>query len=241
MQVRCPAGGHASLVHTRSSRHSELPTSAIPSAQAATETSVSDEAELLRAWIQAQGGYIHPDLVVQPTARCGTRGVSARVPISLDVISSQPLVMVPEQLYMTTTAAKERFNAMPGVFIGDLDPAMQLAILLAVERNLREASFWHAYIVALPAQPPCAWCMTAAQVAATCGELQRAMPELDIPGEVQRVRKQVQMECEIVATAFGSQLGVTAMDLFWAKAQVSPAQAGTNQTCFYQMWLSCTS
>jgi hypothetical protein len=208
-------------------RHGHQPHPAA-SAQASTEPSTHDDdaIEQLKAWIHSHGGYIYPDLVVEPRARCGTRGVAARAPISLDVISSQPLVLVPARLYMTTVAAKDTLNAMPGVFIGDLDPAMQLAIMLAAERAQGAASFWHPYIGTLPERPPCAWCMTGAEVAATCGALQRRMPGLDLPKEVQRVRKQVQMECEIVATAFGAKLGITALDLFWAKGQVTPTHGG---------------
>lgn len=59
--------------------------------------------ERLRDWIVENGGVVHPSLaVVTATRNTGSRGVVALEHIPVEVTSSEPLVLVPESLYLTS-------------------------------------------------------------------------------------------------------------------------------------------
>jgi hypothetical protein len=59
--------------------------------------------ERLREWVLENGGVVHPSLaVVEATRKTGSRGVVALQPISVETSASEPLVLVPESLYLTS-------------------------------------------------------------------------------------------------------------------------------------------
>jgi hypothetical protein len=177
------------------------------------------EQQLLQ-WVQAHGGYVHPNLAVQAQATLGMRGVVAVGPIG----TGEKLVVVPEHLCMTSVAAKTKYSAMFGFAeLTDAfpDSAYALALMLAVEkRHAQQPSFWQPYIAALPDQPSCAWWMDAGELAAASSDLRRRFPELDVAGEVDHFRSNTRDLCRVIALTLGTPLGVTEDDMFWALGQV---------------------
>ena len=80
------------------------------------------------------------------------------------LVDAAPLIAVPERILMTSadaravfaTRLKEAQHPNPGV-LNEIDPALQLGMLVASERSKGRASFYWPYLESLPAQPPCPW------------------------------------------------------------------------------------
>ncbi|GLC41194.1 hypothetical protein PLESTB_001528200 [Pleodorina starrii] len=180
----------------------------------------------LRAWIQLHGGSVWNGLRVTDNAPCGCRGVIATAPLPAEAARTAPLIVVPERLYMTSDDARQLLQPLEAKRFSlsfwreDLPGAVQLAVLLAVERQRGDDSFWAPYVRSLPASPPCAWALTDA-------ELSRALAALG-PGTagweraVAAARRSVYQRAEQTVQRYGRHLPgeLSADDVVWAMGQV---------------------
>jgi hypothetical protein len=209
-----------------------------------TLTRVTHEEVLLRSWIERHGGFLHPALRLVDPAPCGARGVVIEQALSADEAEESPLIVVPERLYMTSTAARRQLGAGPAPArrsllpwplgggatgepqaLAQLPAAMQLALLLAEERAKGQASFWHPYVSSLPAQLPCAWALPAP-------DLDQALAELGpVAGpawraEVAKARSAVEQRCARALAQWRHKLEseVDEGDVVWALGQVRGAR-----------------
>jgi hypothetical protein len=126
----------------------------------------------LRSWIHSHGGAVWSSLRVTDNAPCGCRGVITTAALTVEHARTSPLILVPEKLYMTTDDARELLQKLDLKRTGlsfwrhELPGAVQLAVLLALERQRGEASFWAPYIRSLPPVVPCAWALPQEQLRA---------------------------------------------------------------------------
>lgn len=77
------------------------------------------------------------------------------------LVDAAPLIAVPERILMTSADARAVFASRlreaqhPNVgVLYEIDPALQLGMLVASERSKGRASFYWPYIESLPRQPP---------------------------------------------------------------------------------------
>lgn len=143
--------------------------------------------QLLKDWVTANGGYIHPALQLvdnAPASRC--RGVIAAQAIGLDELERGPLISVPQALQITSRHAGDLVDRLSNNASAAAAAQQQLsdgqlvAAALAyhckqmqqgpstLPNNLNSSSssssssiccssFWRPYISTLPKEPPNPW------------------------------------------------------------------------------------
>lgn len=197
---------------------------------------------LLRSWVEAHGGFVHPALRLVDSAPCGVRGVVTTTPLTQAEAEEGPLIVVPERLYLTSELARARLagsTAVPGTdalgsspggspaaaaAAGRLPAAMQLALLLAAERAKGATSFYYPYISSLPAQLPCGWAQEGPS-------LDAALAAVGCPSaegwrdDVRAARRAVEQRAVQAVQLCGRYLDapVTADDIVWSLGQVCGA------------------
>lgn len=90
-------------------------------------------------------------------------------------MDAAPLIAIPERILLTSADAravfgirlKEAQHPNPGI-LDELDPALQLGMLVASERFKGRASFYWPYLESLPQQPPCPWMLETARDLEAC-------------------------------------------------------------------------
>lgn len=105
---------------------------------------------------------VHPAIELsEKSPSSHARGLVITLDQSLDEITGVPLILLPEDLVLSSDVAREGFlhyesrEALPAA---DLDDATCLSLLLSHEQVVdREDSFYKPYIDCLPSSPPCAW------------------------------------------------------------------------------------
>lgn len=201
--------------------------------------------QLIVQWLHEQGGFVDDRLqLTAGDAPCGSRGVVATAPVSVQDLDQAPLIVVPQSAYMTTEDAQQlmdsmlaknsgssRFGAVlpvpwlsgrsPSQRFAQLPAAARLALLLAHERGAKgPSSRWWPYIAALPKQPPNAWLMSS-------GQLREALEPLAPDTQQQwlqatdKARQAMQQLAASCHRNFGSQLQLDDSDtILWALGQV---------------------
>ncbi len=79
-------------------------------------------------------------------------------------VDAAPVIAIPERLLLTSQDARAAMSLRlrkakhPNVSaVEEIDPAIQLGMLLYGEKSKGRASFYWPYVESLPAQPPCPW------------------------------------------------------------------------------------
>lgn len=188
-------------------------------------------------WINRNGGFIHPTLALVDDAPCGARGVVATTAISEDDCSS-PIVVVPENLYLASDAAQSMLRGLPGHQargwgawfnsalrqghqLDKLSPALQLALMLAHERQKGEESFWESYIALLPDQPPNAWLMNDQDLVKHLEHLPLTTDQAQAwRGQVATAHNSMHQQAELAVAGYGKYLDVDEQQVMWAAGQV---------------------
>jgi hypothetical protein len=120
--------------------------------------------------------------------------------------------------------------------LGEVDGLSRLALLLAHERGRGAASAWAPYIASLPADPPCAWHMAPARLAAALDGLAAARGggggsdggggggDATLPARwaaaVEAAGRVARARAAALAGAYGAPLGVDAAGVAWAMGHV---------------------
>ena len=63
--------------------------------------------ERIRDWVDTNGGFVHPALLLSERTESGCRGVLAGVPISEADLKAEPLLVVPERLFITSGGSRD--------------------------------------------------------------------------------------------------------------------------------------
>ncbi|KAL3144812.1 hypothetical protein ABBQ38_001921 [Trebouxia sp. C0009 RCD-2024] len=180
----------------------------------------------LRGWIEEHGGYIHPDVTLSNSPSFGCRGVVTTEDIGEELVSQEPLLLVPEELSITTSLAKERlhplFQAAGLPDLQDLDAVLPLALFLAHEHNKGQGSFWQPYLDLLPQQPGCAWLMPPAELADAVKAVQQLVGDeaSDWDLRVLEAQQAVTIQARALAGTYGGLLNVSTDDVLWGMGQV---------------------
>mmetsp|Transcript_12367 Transcript_12367/g.25987 ORF Transcript_12367/g.25987 Transcript_12367/m.25987 type:complete len:337 (-) Transcript_12367:219-1229(-) len=178
--------------------------------------------ERLKLWIIENGGVVHPGLAVVENAPSGSRGVICTESLDVDEIDNNPLLLVPEFLYMTSQVARvgfEYYEEQGAPPLGELDQATQLATLLAHERAQGEDSFYHPYVASLSEKPPNAWAMTDSELEAAIASQGREVPET-WKEEAVRTRQLFEQHSQGAEDRYKKHFPITAQDFFWAMGHV---------------------
>mmetsp|Transcript_4287 Transcript_4287/g.9311 ORF Transcript_4287/g.9311 Transcript_4287/m.9311 type:complete len:378 (+) Transcript_4287:138-1271(+) len=192
-------------------------------------STVSAAVTELSDWLNESGGFVHPALAVVEQAPCGGgRGVICTVDQSEEDVAGMPLVLVPEELLLTSEVARYGFGAhyepKGAPPLAELDQATQLAIMLAHERVEGPDSFYHPYIQALPERAPCAWSMEPAQLRQALQRVEAQLGGAEAVqvwvAEVERYRRAMQSHAEGAEERYKKYFPLTADDFFWAMGQV---------------------
>lgn len=113
--------------------------------------------------------------------------------------------------------------------LGQLQPPMLLALLLAHQRRLSEQSSWHPYISSLPEQPPCAWFEVVEQQLlghstykpSESSQAQQQQEQAVDAATLASAASAVAAKCAAAADVFGAALGgISAAEIAWAYGQV---------------------
>eukprot|EP00798_Chlamydomonas_sp_ICE-L_P031187 gene31187-6332_t len=108
----------------------------------------------LQDWVLDSGGYVHEALELTETSPCGGgRGMVAVKELDLESATGAPLILVPDELTMSTAVARygfQHYESQGAPPMAELDLATQLAMLLAHERVQGEESFYAPYVLSLP-------------------------------------------------------------------------------------------
>ncbi|GIL45864.1 hypothetical protein Vafri_3000 [Volvox africanus] len=188
----------------------------------------------LRSWIQIHGGAVGKTLRLVDNAPCGCRGIITTASLPSELVQAVPLILVPESLYMTTDNARKLLQPLESKRFGlsfwhkELPGAVQLAVLLAMERRRGEDSFWAPYIRSLPSDVPCAW--------ALCDDdLQKMLAALGPGAEdwshaVAAARSSVHQRAEHAVKRYGKHLlaELSVEDVVWALGQVLSRSFGND-------------
>lgn len=203
------------------------------SVQFITSQATSRIDDSLRTWVSSNGGYIHTSLRLVDVASCGCRGIVATAPISFADAAEQPVIIVPESLYLSSDGARELLAAADsqrsgfGLFRSKPEPlpgTVAVALALAVERARGEDSFWRPYVASLPSEVQCGWALHGSQLASILEELEargidRAKGWAD---EVRQARAGVERWARRAVEQYGKLLPakVDVDDMVWAMSQV---------------------
>lgn len=135
----------------------------------------------LKDWVVENGGTVHPSLVVAINAPSGSRGVVAEEAIPY---KDEPLVSIPERLYLSNIElGSDRYRKLlkkSKAVVDTLPAYMQLALVLCIEAEAGEKSFWYPYIQCLDQQNvPNGWAMSKEEAEGVLTKLgvTRAVPE----------------------------------------------------------------
>jgi len=183
---------------------------------------LSEAGERLKLWIIENGGIVHPSLAVVENAPTGSRGVICTEALDVDEISKNPLLLVPEYLYMTSQVARmgfEFYEEQGAPPLGELDQATQLVVLLAHERAQGADSFYDPYVASLSERPPNAWAMTDSELEAAIASLGRSVPET-WKTEAVRTRQLLEAHAQGAAERYNKYFPITAEDVFWSMGHV---------------------
>ncbi len=192
----------------------------------------SQEARLLVDWVERAGGWLHPALRVVENAPCGCRGIVAVEAIPLEEVEDQPLVVVPEQLYMTHDDALDVLGravaqARPNQQQQQqqermlaVDRAVLLGMLLAHERSRGPASRWQPYIQALPQRPPCAWLMSEQELQAATAQLPKSVDAQGWVVATAQAWQAIAAQAHAIVGSWGQALGVGEDDVVWGIGHV---------------------
>lgn len=196
-----------------------------------TQPILLPEISLLQSWLVENGGYVSPCLAVVDPGNYGCRGVVSVARVGLDVLQSEPLILVPEKLYLTSEYARERLNgfllANSKPPLSHLEGAEQLAVILALERNKGLKSFWYPYINALPTLPPCGWQMPPQELHRELDKFGAAASTW--PEKMAYLRSNIRHRATVVERTYGDLLRISADDFFWAIGQVLSRSFGAAQ------------
>lgn len=202
--------------------------------------------ELLRTWITANGGYIHPALQLvdnAPTSRC--RGAITTQPISLEDLEAGPLVSVPQDLQFTSRCALELIrlhsnsHELVAVAQDQLTDSQLIAAALAYHSkqllsfsstivlgssSSSSSDFWRPYILSLPAQPPNPWLLQDShKVSAALEPYATSRGSAAVAGWAEAVadyRQQMLTAASEVEQLLGDMLQITQSDIMAALGQV---------------------
>jgi hypothetical protein len=178
------------------------------------------------------------------------RGIVVRESVSKASADRQPLIAVPEHLLLTTAAARERLGPVLSRASARRqgwwpvsqrqqeppDPSLLLALLLAAERSKGPGSPWQPYIAALPSDIPCGWALSQDQLGAKLAAL--GSMAADWGPRVRAAADAVQGRVDAAAAAWGTELGVSAVDLRWALGHVVSRCFGSGEL-WLQLWQPC--
>lgn len=180
----------------------------------------------LRSWITSHGGTVWSSLRLVEKAPCGCRGIITTAPVPLDLAQTMPLILIPERLYMTTNDARQLLKPLEAKrfslpFWRDEPPAVaQLAVLLALERQRGNDSFWAPYICSLPTFAPCAWALNDTELRAQLAHLGPRAEGWE--RTVQAAQRRVHQIAEHAVQRYGKHLPgkLSVEDVIWAMGQV---------------------
>eukprot|EP00878_Enallax_costatus_P028521 GHUV01030812.1.p1 GENE.GHUV01030812.1~~GHUV01030812.1.p1 ORF type:complete len:313 (+),score=111.82 GHUV01030812.1:70-1008(+) len=200
--------------------------------------------QLLRDWITANGGYIHPALQLVDNARVsGCRGIIAAQAITLDELEWGPLISVPQSLQLTSRHALELIGSLSNS--KDIVSAVQqqltdgqlVAAALAYHcKQLQQetsslpqvpsyssscsSSFWWPYISNLPPRPQNPWLVqNPDQIAAAIRPYASSRGTAAVAGWAKAVadyRQQMLDSAAAVEQLLGGLLAVTVDDMMTA-------------------------
>ncbi len=213
--------------------HGLTSTTADASVQFTTSQATSSIDDKLRAWVSSNGGNIHSSLRLVDVASCGCRGVVATAPISFAEAAEQPVLIVPERLYLSSDVAREILRAADsrrtgfGLFRSKPEPlpgTVAVALALAVERARGEDSFWRPYVASLPIEVQCGWALNGSQLTSVLEELEaRGMDGArGWADEARQARAGVERWARRAVEQYGKLLPVKVDvdDMVWAMSQV---------------------
>ncbi|KAL0023407.1 hypothetical protein WJX79_006595 [Trebouxia sp. C0005] len=182
--------------------------------------------EQLRDWIEEHGGYVHPHITLSSSPSFSCRGVVTTEDIDEELVSREPLLLVPEELSISTILAKEKLapilKAANLPSLEELDAVLPLALFLAYERNKGQGSFWQPYLGLLPEQPGCAWLMHPEELTQALQQVKQLVgaEAQDWESKVQDAKDAVNFQASAMATAYSKELNVSADDILWGMGQV---------------------
>lgn len=189
------------------------------------------EGERLANWVREHGGYVHEALALSNATDCGARGIVTREAIAGED-AQLPLVLVPEELYMTAAVADrllspalQRAGRPP--LRDTLNAGLALAALLADQRQKRARAFFAPYIESLPLQPPCPWTLPpqqlddAFQALGLDGQLER-----EWRAEVQQAAQHAQQQAQAAAAVLAPVHKLDPANIVWGMGQIASRAFG---------------
>ncbi|GMH37293.1 hypothetical protein BSKO_05166 [Bryopsis sp. KO-2023] len=187
----------------------------------------SDGFAELANWAEFHGGFVHQSLTAGFSSVTGERGVISESDLSADDLFDAPLIIMPEKLHMSPSTAVQTLDALlkplglPSV--QNLSSEMQVALLLAYEKERGQDSMWFPYIEMLPKEPNCGYLWPYPKVEKYFSTLPVKMDKL-MPA-YSRAQQMHARECDAKVDdawdAFGDALGVSKNRLTWSLCQVS--------------------
>jgi hypothetical protein len=181
--------------------------------------------------VREHGGYVHEALALSNATDCGSRGIVSRAAIS-EEDAQLPLVLVPEQLYLTAAVADRLLSpalqraGRPPVR-DSLNPGLALAALLASQKRRGAAAFFAPYIAALPPQPPCPWLLPPAELDAAFAKLGLSEKrEQEWRAEVQQAAQHAQAQAALAAAALAPAHRLDPADIAWGMGQIASRAFG---------------
>jgi len=180
-----------------------------------------DDTEL-RSWIVERGGYIHEGLKLVDEAPCGARGVVAVEDISLEEVSSRPLMLIPAAMELTLEKALAILEPLvPASVLAraplhTLDAGALVALLIAHERRKGSDSSWWPYLSALPEPVSCAWALPVPQVMQRMEDLSaRGIDTQGWTQELDAAQRYLTAVSHGMCQDYGEYLDITPDDVKW--------------------------